>query len=355
MNIEELNKIGEELKKSPLFNLSLASKELFHSNFLYWLSKYKLDLFVSVMGRLADSTFNWDNSYKVEREKKQFDLSVWNDKEEVVFVLENKVKSIPYEDQLNKYTAKSPNAVRVLLSLTKMQNCPKNDWVQKNYCELSDILTSFVSDDDSYEGLLIKDYAKYIKNIHNLSTKWLECIKVDKALGELLEELRLDDVYQKSTFSSLCMKLEQKIETSYMHVDKFEDIINNNNNGVKYYTRYDMMHGEGLFEVAFKKADLIYEIMIQGNKYQHMIYGQGKMEELEIMKESYPFVFKAEKYPEIMCKDKFLGNGNGKGYNSYEDKKAKKYTVYKYFTLDEKITHEDLIDAIIEDLRKNSN
>ena len=26
----------EKLKKSPLFNLSLSSKELFHSNFLYW-------------------------------------------------------------------------------------------------------------------------------------------------------------------------------------------------------------------------------------------------------------------------------------------------------------------------------
>ena len=28
----------EILKTSPMFNLSLSSKELFHSNFLYWLS-----------------------------------------------------------------------------------------------------------------------------------------------------------------------------------------------------------------------------------------------------------------------------------------------------------------------------
>ena len=27
----------EKLKKSPLFNLSLSSKELFHNNFLYWI------------------------------------------------------------------------------------------------------------------------------------------------------------------------------------------------------------------------------------------------------------------------------------------------------------------------------
>ena len=27
------------LKTSPMFNLSLSSKELFHSNFLYWICK----------------------------------------------------------------------------------------------------------------------------------------------------------------------------------------------------------------------------------------------------------------------------------------------------------------------------
>ncbi len=34
MNIE---RIVKDLKKSPLFQLSLSSKELFHSNFIYWL------------------------------------------------------------------------------------------------------------------------------------------------------------------------------------------------------------------------------------------------------------------------------------------------------------------------------
>ena len=34
----------EILKTSPMFNLSLSSKELFHSNFLYWLSTLMLIL-----------------------------------------------------------------------------------------------------------------------------------------------------------------------------------------------------------------------------------------------------------------------------------------------------------------------
>jgi hypothetical protein len=108
-------------------------------------------------------------------------------------------------------------------------------------------LTSFANEDSSYEGLLIKDYAEYIDNLHNLSTKWGESIKVDKKLGELLEELRLDDVCQKSIFSSLCMKLENKLKENCKHVDKFEDIIKDETKDTIYYTRYDMMHGEGLF------------------------------------------------------------------------------------------------------------
>ena len=354
MENNELKTIVDKLKESPLFNLSLASKELFHSNFLYWLSRYKWDVFVSVMSQLANQKNNFDwvkDKCMVFREKNNFDLSVWKNNK-VVFVLENKVKSIPYENQLNKYTTESEGVVRVLLSLTEMQNCPK-DWVQNNYCNLSEILTSFVPNDNSYEGLLIKDYAEYIKNLHNLSTKWGGRIKVNKELGDWLEELRLDDVYQKSLFSSLCMELENKLNGNCKHVDKFEDIINDVGSDVKFYTRYDMMHGEGLFEVVFKKDGLVYEIMIQGNKYQHMIYGQDNLGKLDEMEKKYPFVFGADKYPKIISKGKFSGNGNGKGYNSYTDRKADKYTVYKYFMLDENITHEILIEAIMKDLEMN--
>jgi hypothetical protein len=37
--IREITNIIDTLKKSPLFNLSLTSRELFHSNFLAWLAE----------------------------------------------------------------------------------------------------------------------------------------------------------------------------------------------------------------------------------------------------------------------------------------------------------------------------
>ena len=39
----ELEKVVNNLKASPLFNMSLGSKELFHSNFLAWLLEISIN------------------------------------------------------------------------------------------------------------------------------------------------------------------------------------------------------------------------------------------------------------------------------------------------------------------------
>jgi len=109
----------DALRKSSMFHFSLGSKELFHSNFLHWLSETDWHFFVNVMRCLAghkDIAFWWeDDKYKIEvrREFKHFDLSIWllDDKEEKdeeerwipVLVLENKVKTLPYKEQLKRY------------------------------------------------------------------------------------------------------------------------------------------------------------------------------------------------------------------------------------------------------------
>lgn len=45
MNTKEQKSIVSELEESPMFQLSLSSKELFHSNFLYWIWKFKAAAF----------------------------------------------------------------------------------------------------------------------------------------------------------------------------------------------------------------------------------------------------------------------------------------------------------------------
>lgn len=113
-----------KLKQSPMFNLSLSSKELFHSNMLAWIAEDAdtETLFVEILKLFGvEETKAQDfaekirkDEYMVLREYKNFDLCICekiktDDPEEgykegrILLVLENKFKSIPYKAQLLKY------------------------------------------------------------------------------------------------------------------------------------------------------------------------------------------------------------------------------------------------------------
>lgn len=125
------NSAYEYLKSSPMFKLSLSSKELFHSNFLEWLSNVNPIAFKSLildMAGLKGKKYKWPDVWRVKREYNNFDLCIVaydqykNNEDEkidddedfrIMFVIENKVKSIPYIEQLKRYTqeAKTKNEI----------------------------------------------------------------------------------------------------------------------------------------------------------------------------------------------------------------------------------------------------
>ena len=116
------------LKTSPMFKLSLSSKELFHSNFLEWLSNVNENAFKDLILKMAGiekDKYKWPEVWRVKREYNNFDLCVVaydqysedtenekvDDDEDfrILFVIENKVKSIPYKEQLERYTLEAEN------------------------------------------------------------------------------------------------------------------------------------------------------------------------------------------------------------------------------------------------------
>lgn len=261
---------SEALKNSTMFHMSLGSKELFHSNFLHWISIVDWDNFLKIMRSLAGvKSFWWESDYhpnknniKILRENQHFDLSIYildseqenvtgvddgeqttvlnvsGDKRKVqkwmpVLVLENKMKSLPYEAQLNDYAQKAfdewcsgrntrvKNAARdkvnkslivspneeysisfVLLSLLKMNlqvdittyekksKNPiyslqlKSNWSQKTYRDfLSIINETFSSNTSKHKGslkeLIIDDYISFVNALCNLASYWI--IDLDKS------------------------------------------------------------------------------------------------------------------------------------------------------------------------------
>ena len=147
----------EELQNNPIFQLSLSSKELFHSNFLAWLAEDKntRGIFNQLMRDWMndpDWDFN-DEKMMVKREYKNFDFCICQkvrnyhtekeeDQEEkyipgaIIFVLENKFKSLPYKEQLEKYHEKVIQLNIQGLKDQEKENEKKkrleNNWAKKN-------------------------------------------------------------------------------------------------------------------------------------------------------------------------------------------------------------------------------
>lgn len=183
----------EELYDSPMLYLSAGSKELFHSNFLYWLSNSNWDAFIHVLRNLAglgnDEHFWWEESYSlknenltVRREYHHFDLSVCihihKNKWVPVLVLENKMKSLPYPEQLIDYSAKAKKEwgktenngkgkiTFILLSLTDATSLRKEPnlktWSFKKYIDLAKTLKNWPNKYTGFHRQLYENYCQFI-------------------------------------------------------------------------------------------------------------------------------------------------------------------------------------------------
>jgi hypothetical protein len=94
-----MGNIVDKLNKSPLFAMSKGSMELFHSNFWSWLINEIDNEYV--LAFVKDRMIDFNNIKNTEREKKHTDILINYGKQAIV--IENKIKSLPYKNQLKKY------------------------------------------------------------------------------------------------------------------------------------------------------------------------------------------------------------------------------------------------------------
>ena len=207
----------KELKNSPIFNMSLSGKELFHSNFLAWIGIAYPKVFKSFWSNTPDQELG-----PVDREKGNIDLSFKIGRKP--YYIENKVKSQPYEAQLEKYTNKclkewkkltQPNNEEYAFYFKKtvielFENLEKKTSIQgfKEICleRSSRIFFSFQKTYKSNNG--IKTFNHKIRESADYATYSYEQLKVqydnlkktaDKSKGAELEVWEnLDPDFQKS-------------------------------------------------------------------------------------------------------------------------------------------------------------
>lgn len=370
------------LKRSPIYNFSLSSKELFHSNFLYWLLN---DIVINEnkSGDIACISF-WDllythlnlpqeySGYKIEnqentihREKNNLDLtfSIVNlENNKINVIIENKVKSIPYKEQLEKYSNTAPqNHLFILLTLHdpislkvdgKIILANKKIWHVITYKNLSDILKEYIESSTkntiNYRNYIINDYLQlidFLVEVDNTAERNFEgnFNWYSGGFYKSLIELRIADFYIKKMYKLL----EDDIKNEISKNESLKGLISENDsssNKIMFYCGFT--NKTGLIDIRFKYLkNMFVGIQIQGNQFRLFIENQ-KVIELDKLKkiiEGKEWLFDFSIIENNVVPDEFKIYPKDKGFNNYSNK-----FYYKYVKIPENTAKKQLIECILE-------
>lgn len=227
---KELSTIIKELKQNPLFAMSLGNKELFHSNFWAWImelesetDKYReKNSFIYFFFDIQVDQF--DSRPIIEREKENRDITVTLDQKS--YVIENKIKSIPTEKQLNDYTKKLGKkfAGGVLTGVKQTLNIEDNElktkWTFKSYKEIADFLYGYkIKLDGKYDNEYINQTIQKYSELLFITNELFDYVENNfnnqmpnskQEFYDIIEEVKMADICKKI----ICSKLEEHLKNS---------------------------------------------------------------------------------------------------------------------------------------------
>jgi len=220
--------IADPLVAEPLFHMSLGSKELFHSNLLAWLSGRYADEAREIFARWATPA-EYRGRGSICREAGNLDLVLQFDGFGPV-VIENKVFSLPDEQQLERYAAgpaKTFGSSRslVLLSLADPRwedgtyPTPHGSWKHVSYAELRSAIEPHlpaVRRKDDYDGQTLEHYCRLIRTLVELADlvsvrKADESVLLQSNIVRPLAAARVGDAAQKLRTHQIGAALRAKL------------------------------------------------------------------------------------------------------------------------------------------------
>jgi len=280
------------LKKSPMFNFSLGSKELFHSNFFAWLAETYPKQFAGFLNEIYEDTIldeDWEKKgFSVKREYENFDLCICKKfdkgKEKPVIVIENKVKSIAYKEQLEKYEEKvrklygnkKPECKYLLFTMHDVPNDICKGWKVVQYDKIIEaIKRNFENIIDKYNKKIIDDYRTFVSALNVLMEEWnnddVYYLKDANKVMASLKELRLNDLYWKLKMSKMKEKLKEKIKEMLKNSLK-KLLYNDDNIKIDYTNGSGILTLEKIYCTNVTKAKISIRIQIQGNQYRRVLF-----------------------------------------------------------------------------------
>ena len=333
-NYNGLITLRNKIENTLNYQLSLSNLELYHSNlFAVVLEKSEF-----INHKFFSNVIDINKKYtdlKVYREKNLIDLTIEvideDGKTHVIFI-ENKVKSLPDENQLIRYSKKDSNAKGILLSLVKPGFELPNSWFRRRYGELIEYYNDLLDKVDETFRLFLKDYIDYMKNVEVFIEKisYGKSYFLEESNNKVLEGMRLRSVIEKIHYANL--------------ENKISDL------GYKTYSgRIKGGHHFGI-DLPIEGTTSSFDIQIQGNQYRHKVNfsleNKVKLGDLEKICESIK---------EKTCLYHFNLEDNPILQKSSSRKKWKTYDkrdFYDYTLIKKHVSSKELINYIKTDVRK---
>jgi hypothetical protein len=291
----------EKLNNSIMFNLSLSSKELFHSNLLGYLFSFDNTLFGKIVN-IKDLVVK-----EVKREINNIDIEI-TDKDEKKYLVENKVKDIIDCTQLDNIQNKNKNHEKYYLFSLLGDNLEKLEkkyplWEEISYERIISVLRKYNFNNETI-NIIKNDYCAFMLDMVTLLQQhYFQC---DRYMlfwdgNDLLEQyktVRLHDVFQKYGTSHFVSYFRKKypnteIKSTYGYI----------RNGYMTFSK-EINNGEYSVEI---------QIQIENGEYRKSIVGKIKSEKKLL-----------EMFESIGWFDKSWKSRRKKTYLSYDHKDGTK-------------------------------
>lgn len=219
------------LAASPLYQLSTAGQELFHSNMLYWLIKEQPAASVPVMEYFkTDAIAGWPELAEVRREWMNLDLAVFGGTAGRNLVLENKLHSIPNRQQLVDYHAgctaifDEGKTSFILLTLIRPGFDVPKPWRHVDYSELLVPLAASAKvlreNDQEFDALLVENYVELVRLLVGLRDSFAisetgsEPLHLSVDAREELRGARLLPLVEKLRIAGMASTIEMLMRSS---------------------------------------------------------------------------------------------------------------------------------------------
>ena len=333
-NYNELLTLRNKIENTLNYQLSLSNLELYHSNlFAVVLEKSEF-----INHKFFNDVIDINKKYidlKVYREKNSIDLTIEvidEDRKTHVIFIENKVKSLPDENQLIRYSEKDSNAKGILLSLVEPGFELPKSWFRRSYRELIDYYNDLLEKVDETFRLFLIDYIDYMKNVEKFIEKisYGESYFLEESSNKVLDGMRLRSVIEKIHYANL--------------QNKISDL------GYKTYSgRIRGGHHFGI-DLPIEGTTSSFDIQIQWNQYRHKVNfsleDKAKLGDLERICDSIK---------EKTCLYNFNLEDNPILEKSSSRKKWKTYgkkDYYDYAHIKKHVSSKELINYIRTDIKK---